>query len=107
MRHRMHLHLSAKRSQSGFSAVEALLIVLVIAALAGTGFVVYQRVKSPATASLQKSNANHQQTASTPSDSSTKTTTGTTDSTATWVTFTDTAYAPSTGIRIKLPSDWE
>ncbi len=97
----------AKQSQSGFSALAVLFIILVIAALAGTGFVVYQRVKSPATATLQNSNANHQQTSSTSSGSAPNTPNHTADSTATWVTYHDTGKTASTGITIKLPSDWE
>jgi len=42
----MQLRQPTKRDQSGFSVIEALLVVLVIAALAVTGFLVYQRHKS-------------------------------------------------------------
>ena len=42
----MQLHQQAKPKQSGFSAIEALLIVFVIAALVVTGLVVYQRHKN-------------------------------------------------------------
>src|SRR5437016_1411541 len=46
MRLRMQLHQPTTTRQSGFSVIEALLIVLVVAALTVTGFVVYQRHKS-------------------------------------------------------------
>ncbi len=45
MKLRMHLHQLTKRDQSGFSVIEALLIVLVVAALVVIGFMVYQRHK--------------------------------------------------------------
>jgi hypothetical protein len=42
---RMHLHQPTRRNQSGFSGIEVLLIVLVVAAVAVTGLVVYQHHK--------------------------------------------------------------
>jgi hypothetical protein len=49
----MHLNRPTIRNQSGFSAIEVLLIVFVVAALAATGLVVYQRHKQ----SVAKSSA--------------------------------------------------
>jgi type II secretory pathway pseudopilin PulG len=45
MRLRMQSYQPIKRDQSGFSTIEALLVVLVVAVLAVIGFVVYQRHK--------------------------------------------------------------
>jgi Tfp pilus assembly protein PilV len=46
MKLRMQLHQPNQRNQSGFSIVEVSLIVFIVAALAVTGLVVYQRNKS-------------------------------------------------------------
>jgi hypothetical protein len=46
MRLRMHLYQPTRRDQSGFSAIEALLVVLAIAVISATGFVIYQRHKN-------------------------------------------------------------
>jgi prepilin-type N-terminal cleavage/methylation domain-containing protein len=43
MRLRIHLHQPTKRNQSGYSIIEVLIVVLVVAALAGSGIVFYQR----------------------------------------------------------------
>src|SRR5450759_2265728 len=51
MRLRMHLHQPIKRNQSGFSIIEISLVILVVAVLAVSGFVVYQRHKSTSTKS--------------------------------------------------------
>lgn len=97
--------------QSGFSAIEALLVVLVVAALAVIGLLVYQHYKPTSgknsTAISRTTNAYNQKVSSAPNENSTETPNTTTDNTTTWSTYHDTGYAASTGISIKLPSDWE
>ena len=60
-----------KRNQSGFSVIEVLLIVLVVAALAVIGFVVYQRHKPSSaknSAAISQTQTNTQSTQTTPTN---------------------------------------
>jgi Tfp pilus assembly protein PilV len=103
MRLRMYLRPPIKREQSGFSVIEVLLIVLVVVALAVSGFVVYQHHKSASTKSTattsQSQTNTQQQTAATQSTQPTPY--------QGWITYNDTGYAAASGISIKYPSDWQ
>lgn len=66
----MRLHRPTKRNQSGFSIIEISLVVLVVAALAVTGLVVYQRHKS--TSAMNSAATNQTQTVTQPKSASAK-----------------------------------
>jgi len=83
-----------KKNESGFSAVETILLLVVVIALAGVGYYVYKAKKN--TTSTYNSAAN----ASTTTKPAVKTTT--TDPTASWKSFTSTAGKFS----LKYPSNW-
>lgn len=87
----MQLHRPTTRDQSGFSVIEVLLVVLVVAALTVTGFMVYQRHKSTSSTSTAARNT-------------TQTTTNEvqTDPYAGWTTYTNSTY----GISFKYPPAW-
>ncbi len=53
----MHLHQPTKQDQSGFGAIEVLLVFLVVAALAVTGVVVYQHHKPSSVNNVQTTNS--------------------------------------------------
>lgn len=96
----MHLHQLTKRSQSGFSAIEVLLVVLTIAVLVVTGLVVYQRHKPSSTKSTAAVTGSTQTT----TQPKTTTTTQPTQSVyAGWKTYT---LAEDSTISFKYPSDW-
>lgn len=94
----MQSHQLATPKQSGFSAVEALLIVLVIAALATCGFVVHQRLKSTNT----KSTAATSPSQSTGKQKSTTDTQPAQNVYAGWKTYTSSAD----NFSIKYPPTW-
>ena len=91
MKLKMHLYQPDTRDQSGFSIVEVLLVVLVVAVLTVTGFMVYQRYKSTSAANTA---ARH----------TTQTTTKEvhTDPYAGWKTYTNSTYS----ISYKYPPNW-
>lgn len=92
----MHLHRQTIRNQSGFSVVEFLLVVLVVAALAATGFVVYRRYKP----SSAKNSAVTSTIQTTTQPMSTGTTQPAPDPYAGWQTFSDSQ------VSFRYPSDW-
>jgi cytoskeletal protein RodZ len=86
----------AKLNQSGYSAVEVLLIVLVVVALSATGFVVYQRHKSTSAKSNATTSPNQ-----TTSQSQSTTTTQTQQTTA-----AKTHQAADGSFSFSYPTDW-
>src|SRR5437588_468023 len=99
----MQLHRPIKRDQSGFGVIEVLFVVLVVAALAVSGFVVYQRHKP----SVVKNSAATNQTQTTTQPQNTATQSAQPDPYQGWNTYNDTGYAAASGISIKYPADWE
>jgi len=99
----MHLHQPTKRNQSGFSAIEVLLVILIVAALAVSGFVLYQRHKP----SVVKTSAATTQNQTTTQTKDTSTQSAQPDPYQGWNTYNDTGYAAASGISIKYPSDWQ
>src|SRR5258706_10700141 len=87
---RMQQRQPTQRNQSGFSVVEASLVLLVVAVLAATGFVVYQHQKS--TSAKNNTTTSPAQT-STPSQ---------TDPYEGWQTYTSSVEESS----FKYPPDW-
>lgn len=98
MRLRMHLHLPAKRSQSGFSAIEALLIILVVAAMAVIGFVVYQHHRPNSAKNSAATNLTH----TTSPTQSTVAQSAPTDPYEGWKLYTSSEEKAS----FKYPSNW-
>src|SRR5258707_21440 len=90
--------------QSGFGTRALLLIVPVVAVLAATGLVVYQRHNKPSSASNSAATG-QTQTTTQPQSAATQSAQATTYQG--WNTYNDTGYAAASGISIKYPSDWK
>ena len=90
--------IETKRRLAGFGVVEVLISVVVIAVIAGAGWLVYQnRTKSANTTSNSNQINNNQQANTKPQP----------DPYAGWKTFNNTGYAVATGISLKYPADWQ
>ena len=88
-----------REHQSGFGTVEILLVVLVVAALAATGLVVYQRHKT--NNAKDRAAANQTQTTTQPQNT-TSTQPAQPDVYANWKTYCDSIYRYC----FKYPQDW-
>lgn len=92
--------MSKKLSDKGFGAVEVLVAIVIVVALALGGWLVWHNHQSNKVAD----NKTNVQTSTT---SKTKTQTPPADPYAGWQTYTDTGYSQASGITVKYPSDWQ
>jgi hypothetical protein len=86
-------------TERGFSAVEAIVIVLIIAVIGVAGWLVWRHhhTKKIATTTSNSTTQQKQQSSGTQ----------TTDPYAGWKSYTDTGYTLASGISVKYPAGWQ
>jgi uncharacterized protein YxeA len=87
-----------RRNEAGFSPVEVVLVLVIVALIGVAGWFVYNHNKKPATNSVATT------TTSKPATTETNRTTQAPDPTANWAAYSDNS---GSGLSVKYPTDWQ